>query len=114
VGPDVDRGTVVEQTLHDFGIIPGDRYVKRRKAAPVGKIGIDARFEEHFGNTEFSVTDSIDESRVVIDLVSHVNFRAMAYQDRCRFDVVVGGGHMKGGDVLAVDVRVCTGFEKDR
>jgi hypothetical protein len=88
--------------------------VEGRKAAPVGKIGIGARFEEHFGNAEFSVTDSIDECRVVVDLVSYVNFCAMAYQDRCRFDVIVCSGYMKRRDMLAMDIWIGTRFEKDQ
>ena len=38
----------------------------------------------------------------------------MAYQYLRRFYIVVGGGHMKGRDVLAMDVRVGPGFKEDR
>jgi hypothetical protein len=114
VGPDVNRGTVVEQALHDPGIIPGDRYVCRGETTPVSKIGIGTCFEEQFGNSEFAVADSIDEGRVVIDGISHVNFRAMAYQDLRGFYVIVGGGHMKRRDVLPMDIWIRTRFEKDQ
>jgi hypothetical protein len=113
VGPGVDRGAVIEQAPDEPGVIPGDRYVYRCETAPVGKIGIRACFEEQFGNSEFAVADSIDDGRVVIDGVSHVNFSAMAYQNLRGFYVVVGGSHMKRRDVLAMDIWIRTRFEKD-
>jgi hypothetical protein len=113
VGPDVNRGAVVQQALHELDIIPGDRYVYRRETAPVGKIGIRACFEEYFGNSEFVVADSINEGGVVIYGISHVNFRSMAYQNLRGFYVIVGGSHMKRRDMLAMDIWIRTRFEKD-
>jgi hypothetical protein len=114
LGPDVNRGAVVEQTLHELGVIPGDRYVYRRETAPVGKIEIGACLEEQFGNSEFAVADSIDEGRVAIYGIPHVNFRAMAYQNLRGFYVIIGGSHMKRRDMLAMDIWIRTRFEKDQ
>jgi hypothetical protein len=105
---------MVEQALNELGIIPGDRYVERRETAPVGKIGIRACLEEQFGNPDFTVADSIDEGRVIIHGVSHLNFRSMAYQNLCCFYVIVGGGYMKRRDVLAMDIRIRTRFKEDQ
>jgi hypothetical protein len=88
--------------------------VYRCETAPVSEIGIGACFEEQFGDSEFAVTDSIDEGRVVIYGVSHVNFRAVTYQNHCGFYVIIGGGHMKRRDVLAMDIWIRTRFEKDQ
>jgi hypothetical protein len=73
LGPDVNRGAVVQEALHEFGIIPGDRYVEWREAALVGKTMVGTGFEEVFGHFELSVTNTVNESRVIIHGIPHVD-----------------------------------------
>lgn len=104
---------MVQQAQNEPDIIPGNRYVQRRTTAFVGKAMIGTGIEEVFGDSEFTIANAVDKSRVIVHGIPHVNLRSVAYQDHRCLHVVVGGGDMKGGDVLAMDVRVCTGFEKN-
>ena len=67
-----------------------------------------------FGNSKLAITDTVNESRIIIHGITYVDLRTMTYQDLRCFYVVVGGSHMKRGDVLTMDVRVRARFEKDR
>ncbi len=105
---------MVEQAPYKSGVFSGDRDVEWRESPLVGKAMIGARIEEVFCHIGLAITNTVDKGRVVIHVIPHVNLCAMGDQDHRRFYVIVGGGHMQGGNVLAMDIRVGPGFKENR